>query len=86
MDEYFWVSNCKSAKEMWDTLRLTHEGTTDVKRSRIDSDTILEFGFWLDSTPKACSWGEGCPPLIYCILTLSLTNVGLGWTWIFPDT
>jgi len=54
--------------------------------SRIDSDTILEFGFWLDSTPKASSWGEGCPPLIYFIFTLSLTNVGLGWTWVFPDT
>ena len=39
MDEYFRVSNCKSAKEMWDTLRLTHEGTTDVKRSRINALT-----------------------------------------------
>ena len=34
MDEYFTVSNCKNAKEMWDTLEVTHEGTTDVKRSR----------------------------------------------------
>ena len=32
MDEYFRVSNCKNAKEMWDTLQVTHEGTTDVKR------------------------------------------------------
>ena len=24
MDEYFRVSNCKSAKEMWDTLQVTH--------------------------------------------------------------
>ena len=24
---------------MWDTLRLTHEGTTDVKRSRINALT-----------------------------------------------
>ena len=39
MDEYFRVSSCKSAKEMWDTLRLTHEGTTDVKRSRINALT-----------------------------------------------
>ena len=36
MDEYFRVSNCKNAKEMWDTLQVTHEGTTDVKRSRIN--------------------------------------------------
>ena len=27
MDEYFRVSNCKNAKEMWDTLQVTHEGT-----------------------------------------------------------
>jgi len=39
MDEYFRVSNCKIAKEMWDTLQVTHEGTTDVKRSRINTLT-----------------------------------------------
>jgi len=39
MDEYFRVSNCKSVKDMWDTLQVTHEGTTDVKRSRINTLT-----------------------------------------------
>ena len=39
MDEYFRVSNCKNAREMWDTLQVTHEGTTDVKRSRINTPT-----------------------------------------------
>ena len=39
MDEYFRVSNCKSAKDMWDTLQVTHEDTTDVKRSRINTLT-----------------------------------------------
>jgi len=39
MDEYFRVSNCKSAKDMWDTLQVTHEGTTNVKRSRINTLT-----------------------------------------------
>jgi len=39
MDEYFRVSNCKNVKEMWDTLQVTHEGTTDVKRSRINTLT-----------------------------------------------
>ena len=39
MDEYFRVSNCKSAKEMWDTLQVTHDRTTDVKRSRINTLT-----------------------------------------------
>ncbi|XP_073222408.1 uncharacterized protein [Cicer arietinum] len=36
-DEFFRVSNCKTAKEMWDTLQQTHEGTTDVKRARINT-------------------------------------------------
>ncbi|XP_073219783.1 uncharacterized protein [Cicer arietinum] len=27
----------KTAKEMWDTLQQTHEGTTDVKRARIST-------------------------------------------------
>nr|KYP43238.1 hypothetical protein KK1_035330 [Cajanus cajan] len=34
VDEFFKISQCKSAKEMWDTLQVTHEGTSDVKRSR----------------------------------------------------
>ena len=36
-DEFFRVSNCKTAKEMWDTLQETHEGTTDVKRARMNT-------------------------------------------------
>ena len=32
--EFFRVSQCKSAKEMWDTLEVTHEGTNEVKRAR----------------------------------------------------
>ena len=39
MDECFRVLNCKNAKEMWDTLQVTHKGTTDVKRSRINTLT-----------------------------------------------
>jgi len=39
MYEYFRVSNCKNGKEMWDTLQVTHEGTTDVNRSRINTLT-----------------------------------------------
>ena len=39
IDEYFRVSNCSNAKEMWDTFQLTHEGTIDVKRSRINTLT-----------------------------------------------
>ena len=39
IDEYFRVSNCSNAKEMWDTLQLTHEDTTDVERSRVNTLT-----------------------------------------------
>ena len=34
MDEFFRVSQCNSAKEMWEVPEVTHEGTDDVKRSR----------------------------------------------------
>jgi len=33
LDEFFRVSQCSSAREMWDILEVTHEGTTDVKRA-----------------------------------------------------
>ena len=33
-DEFFRISQCASAKEMWDTLEVTHEGTNDVKREK----------------------------------------------------
>ncbi|XP_021764897.1 uncharacterized protein LOC110729471 [Chenopodium quinoa] len=35
-DEHTRVKGCKSAKEIWDLLEVTHEGTSDVKRSKID--------------------------------------------------
>ena len=34
MDEFFHVSQCKSTKEMWEVLEVTHERTNDVKRAR----------------------------------------------------
>ena len=33
-DEFFRVSKCASAKEMWDILEVTHEGTIDVKNNK----------------------------------------------------
>ncbi|XP_075101977.1 uncharacterized protein LOC142177391 [Nicotiana tabacum] len=35
-DEYKWISACQSAKEIWEALQITHEGTTQVKQSKID--------------------------------------------------
>ena len=33
-NEFFRVSQCRSSKEMWDTLEVTHKGTNNVKRAR----------------------------------------------------
>ena len=33
--EYNNISTCESAKEMWDKLEVTYEGTTKVKEARI---------------------------------------------------
>ena len=33
-DEFYRVSQCSSAQEMWDILEVTHEHTNDVKRAR----------------------------------------------------
>ncbi|XP_070042779.1 uncharacterized protein [Nicotiana tomentosiformis] len=35
-DEYNRISACQSAKEMWEALQTAHEGTTQVKQSKID--------------------------------------------------
>ncbi|XP_070011150.1 uncharacterized protein [Nicotiana sylvestris] len=35
-DEYNRISACQSAKEIWEALQIAHEGTTQVKQSKID--------------------------------------------------
>ncbi|XP_021731313.1 coiled-coil domain-containing protein 186-like [Chenopodium quinoa] len=35
-DEHTSVMGCKTTKEIWDLLEITHEGTHEVKRSKID--------------------------------------------------
>ena len=37
VDEYYRVSHCTTAKEMWDALEVAHEGTPEVKQSRINT-------------------------------------------------
>ncbi|KAK2403685.1 rust resistance kinase Lr10 [Trifolium repens] len=37
MDEFFRISQCQTTKEIWDTLVETHEGTVEVKRSRLNT-------------------------------------------------
>jgi len=34
--EHNRVMGCKTAKQIWDLLEVTHEGTSEVKRSKID--------------------------------------------------
>ena len=36
MEESERIDECKNAKEVWDTLRVHHEGTSHVKETRID--------------------------------------------------
>jgi len=35
--EYHFVSHCKTVKAMWDALETLHEGTDDVKQSKINT-------------------------------------------------
>nr|XP_033515022.1 uncharacterized protein LOC117279578 [Nicotiana tomentosiformis] len=35
-DEYNRIFSCHSAKEIWEALQIAHEGTTQVKKSKID--------------------------------------------------
>ena len=35
-DEYTCISECESTKEIWDALRVAHEGTNQVKQPRIE--------------------------------------------------
>ena len=35
-DEYVRISECRTAKDIWDALQIAHEGTNQVKQSRIE--------------------------------------------------
>jgi len=37
LDEFYMVLICQSAKEMWDALEVTHEGTNEVKRAKMNT-------------------------------------------------
>ena len=44
-------------------------------KNNLSSYNMLECGFEPNSTPKASSKDEGCPPLMHSILVLSLADV-----------
>lgn len=35
-DEYVRISECRTANDIWDALQIAHEGTNQVKQSRIE--------------------------------------------------
>lgn len=37
MDEFFYISQCKMMKEIWNMLVVTHERIDEVKRSRLST-------------------------------------------------
>ncbi|XP_049391431.1 uncharacterized protein LOC125855769 [Solanum stenotomum] len=37
LDEYNRISSCEDEKSIWETLHTAHEGTTQVKKSKIDN-------------------------------------------------
>ena len=55
MDEFFRVSQCSSAKEMWDGLEDTHEGTNDMKQARKHA-LIQEYDAIQDATRRINCW------------------------------
>ncbi|XP_033515115.1 uncharacterized protein LOC142163923 [Nicotiana tabacum] len=53
-DEYNKVSACQSTKEIWEDLQTAHEGTTQVKQSKIDMLTIEYELFRMMSPFRTC--------------------------------
>lgn len=37
VNEYYRVSHCTTAKALWDSLQVSHEGTNEVKQARINT-------------------------------------------------
>ncbi|BAT79055.1 hypothetical protein VIGAN_02185900, partial [Vigna angularis var. angularis] len=40
LDEFYRISISKTTQEMWEVLKVTHEGTNDVKRAR--KNTLIQ--------------------------------------------
>ena len=36
INEYDLISSCESAKEIWDLLKITYEGTKEIRKSKLD--------------------------------------------------
>ena len=51
-DEFKKLSRCETAKEMWDKLQVTYEGTIMLRKSRIDSLMKEYENFQMKETEK----------------------------------
>ncbi|XP_052190597.1 uncharacterized protein LOC127800178 isoform X1 [Diospyros lotus] len=40
LEEFNQVSTCKTAKEIWDKLKVTHEGTSQVKKIKLSTSPL----------------------------------------------
>jgi len=45
LDKYTRISECESAKDIWDSLQVAHEGTNQVKQLRVEAthETVRTF-------------------------------------------
>ena len=55
INEFNRISCCQSAKEIWDKLEVTHEGTNQVKEDRIDLLMGQYEGFKMKPEENICS-------------------------------
>ncbi|MQM20482.1 hypothetical protein Taro_053503 [Colocasia esculenta] len=76
--EFNRISACKSAKEMWDKLRLTHEGTDKVMETRIDILVAQYERFQMQS-------GESISQMYSHFIDITNGLAGLGKTYETGD-
>jgi len=73
LDEFYRVSMCESAKEMWDVLEVTHEGTNEVKRVRKNT-LIQEYEmFRMKSRESICDVQKRFTHIVNHLLALDKT-------------
>ncbi|XP_073219649.1 uncharacterized protein [Cicer arietinum] len=95
IDEFLRISHFKTAKEIWDTLEVTHEGTIEVKRSKLKTlsqeyelfrmqpgESILDLQKRFTPTCSYCGL-KGHTPNTCHIRNISIPK---GHMWIEKDT
>ncbi|XP_025801440.1 uncharacterized protein LOC112880930 [Panicum hallii] len=59
-EEFDKVDGLQCAKEIWDTLKVAHEGTKTIQKARIEmiEGELGRFAMLDDETPKRCTQGS----------------------------